>query len=132
MEAAAHVGQDDDRKENEAGKVQPGQTRGVVEPLVQDHTIDDEPHEQRLDHLQTGDHQGDEEHRAELVAVRPEPVDVLAQVSAAGARGGGRRWPFPGAAAVFVGDGVQPPVLIVLDELLVSLARRTSGAHETT
>jgi len=113
---------------HEAGEVEAGQARRVVEPPIQDHVVDNEPQEQRLDHLQTGDDEGEGKHRTEGVAVRPEPVDVLAQVGAARARGRSPSRP----ATVFVGDGIQPPPLIVLDELLVSLAGRTSGAHETT
>ena len=47
---------------------------------VQQHPVDDEPHEQRLDHLQSRRHQGEHEDRDHGVAMRPEPAQVLAQV----------------------------------------------------
>ncbi len=89
--------------------------------------VDDVPNEQRLDHLQTGDGEGQQKDGAEREAVRPQPRQIFAEEGATYLFRRLRRR----LAAVFVG-GVQPPVLIVFDELLVALAGRTSGAHETT
>ena len=65
-----------------AGEVQARQARGAVERRVQQHAVDDEPHEERLDHLEPGDDQREQEEHADRVAVRPQPAQVIAQVFA--------------------------------------------------
>ena len=50
-------------------EVEAGDTGRRVEPGVQEHLVDDEPHEQRLDHLQGGDGQGTEDDGADRVPV---------------------------------------------------------------
>jgi hypothetical protein len=92
--------------------------------------VDDVPNEQRLDHLQTGDHQGQQKDRTQSIAVRPKPTEVVPQVGAPGALRAGRRG--RGATLVRLRYLVEAPVFIVFDELLVALPGRTSGAHETT
>ena len=50
---------------------------------VQQDAVDDEPHEQRLDHLESRGRQRQREHRRDAVAMRPEPAEILANVLAA-------------------------------------------------
>ena len=69
--------------------VQLGQPRGAVERLVEQHAVDDEPHEERLDHLEAGGDQREHEEAGNREAVRPQPVHVVAQVFAPLAG----RWP---------------------------------------
>ena len=82
------------REERGARQVQAGQARRRVQLGVQQHAVDDEPHEQRLDHLQSGGQQREQEDRGDRVAVRPQPAQVLAQVLApfGSARACGSRW----------------------------------------
>ena len=58
------------------------QARCQVQFCIQQHAINNEPHEQRLDHLQSGAHEGDNQQRADRVTMRPQPAQVLAQILA--------------------------------------------------
>ena len=50
---------------------------------VEQHAVDDEPHEQRLDHLEPGAEERQQEDAGDRVAVRPQPAQVVAKVLAA-------------------------------------------------
>ena len=49
---------------------------------VEQHAVDDEPHEQRLDHLQAGADEREPEDDADAVAMRPQPAQIFAKVLA--------------------------------------------------
>src|SRR4029079_13285301 len=88
------------------------------------------------DHLDASGDQREGEHHADAIAVRPEPADVLTQVFA----------PLAAQHALLPGPGlrncfekllpssginvfVDTSALLLLDELAVSLARRTWMSH---
>src|SRR6185437_4052813 len=105
------------------------------ERAVEQHVIDDEPHEQRLDHLQSAADQREQKEERDRIAVRFEPAQILAHVLAACAlayralvrccgcgidAGGQALEPFRR-----VGRVVETPALVVLDEPVVPRPRRT-------
>ena len=65
----------------------------MVQRGVEEHAVDDEPHEERLDHLEPGAEEREPEDGADRVAMRPEPAQVVAQVLAAFAAVGPPRIP---------------------------------------
>ena len=79
LEHADQVGEDDDADEGHAREVELGQPRLEVQCGVEEHAVDDEPHEERLDHLEPGAEQRQDEDSAGREAMRPEPTDVVAQ-----------------------------------------------------
>src|SRR5207245_9710454 len=105
-----------------ARQLQATEPRRGVQPSIEQHPIDDEPHEQRLDHLQSGRQQGEYQKREGGVAIRPQPAQVLSYVRPSLAA----RWA-PGVARL--SRVVEAPVFVVLDEAAIALARRTGLAH---
>ncbi len=116
--------------------MQAAQPLGLVEGGVQQDAVDDEPHEQRLDHLEPRHHQREEEHQRDAAAMRPEPADVLAEVLAAlaaaptGLRGGLGLGRWRGRVRLLflrllaaVGVVIQPAMPIVLHEIAIALPR---------
>ena len=125
------MGQDDDAEEREPGEIEPREAGGEIERLVENDLIDDEPHEERLDHLQARDREGKDKDDAQLIPMGPQPAQVVPHVRAA--------WPPPGGAwlsdrlaTVRLGYVIEAVLFVILNELLVALPGRTSGAHETT
>ena len=62
--------------------MQPADALADVEVRVEQHAVDDEPHEERLDHLQAGADEREREDDGDAVAMRPEPAEVLAEILA--------------------------------------------------
>jgi hypothetical protein len=133
---ACHADQrrhEDDREEGEAGQVQAIQSRGGIDRRIQQDAIDDEPHEERLDHLQPGADEREQEQRRHPIAMWPQPTQVLAEILTTlaaeqrrlGVRNAGLdtrpRLDRP-LAARLVRTVVKPPVLIVADEVSVTLS----------
>ena len=136
-ETPTHVDRMMTDEERAPGQVETSQARRGVERGVQQDAVDDEPHEQRLDHLQPGADQRQHEQRSDAVAVRPQPTQILAEILTAFAAQ--QRWlRFFRLADVglhalgdrplatgFIGTVVEPPVVVVTNEVLVTLSRRT-------
>src|SRR5439155_26662008 len=106
-----------------------------VQSRVQEHLVNDEPHEQRLDHLQSRDQQRENEQRADGVPMRPEPAQVLAHILtplaatlAPGFRRGSVLACLRRIAALLLVLGllrvVESLVLVVLNEATIAMARR--------
>ena len=55
---------------------------GRAQVRVEEHAVDDEPHEQRLDHLQAGADERETEDDADAVSMRPQPAQVFSKVLA--------------------------------------------------
>ena len=99
--------------------------------VFEQHAVDDEPHEQRLDHLQARGDQREHEERADRVAMRPQPAQVFAQVLAPFAAEGpfrlrgrfGRLLDRLGILGCFH-DSVESTLPVVLYKSLVALAGR--------
>ena len=73
------------RRRSRATKTPPARFRrdiraARVQRGVQQHAVDDEAHEQRLDHLEPGRDQREREEQANREAVRPQPADVVAEI----------------------------------------------------
>src|SRR5262249_43447182 len=60
--------------------MQTRKARRGVQFGVQQHAIDHEPHEQRLNHFQTGHEQCQDKDRADRISMRPKPPQILAQI----------------------------------------------------
>src|SRR3954471_2053333 len=118
FESAADMREDDDAEENEPGEIEPGETGREIEALVENDLIDDEPHEQRLDHLEARDHQRYDKDERQLGAMRPQPTDVVAHVAATRAAPPWRRR-LP--RILRFGGLVETAMLVVVDEFLVAL-----------
>jgi hypothetical protein len=82
------VRKDDDREKQGAGQLQTGEAGAGVEPGVEQDAVDDEAHEQRLNHLQRCRHEGQNKDRDDASAMRPEPAQVVAEIFAARAPAG--------------------------------------------
>ncbi len=116
-----HVRQEDDDEKRRPGEVQAGQALRPADRVVQEDAIDDVPHEQRLDHLEAGDDQGDRQDEGDGRPMRRQPAEVLAQVLAPFRR---RRRPGSFTAGVAGRTGfVQPMLPIVVDEPCIPAAR---------
>ena len=70
-QSGQHAFDDDDDQKRQAGGVKQPAARGGVEIRNEQDAIDDEPHEQRLDHLQAGDAQRQNDDDGEGDTVRP-------------------------------------------------------------
>jgi hypothetical protein len=81
-ERLQRVRQQDHDQERNTRRIQARQPQRGRQIAVQEHAIDDEPHEQRLDHLEPGDQQREQENRRHRQPVRRQPAQVLAQVFA--------------------------------------------------
>ena len=106
-----------------------GEARRGVQGGVEQDAIDDEPDEQRLDHLEAGGHQRQHEDRGDREPVRPQPPQVLAHVYPPFAaplvgRFGFRAAPAPGRV-------VQPLLAVVAAEIVVAVARRARASQGT-
>ena len=112
---------------------------GCIERRVEQDAIDDEPDEERLDHLQAGAGKAESEHEDDREAVWPQPPAVGAEKLTAAA--GQKAFRFRrrvGAAGVAAGGsidralfrrrsfrgGVEAMLLVIPDEAAVALARR--------
>jgi hypothetical protein len=131
FEDADELGEDDDAEERGAGEVEAGEALGGGEVCVEQHVIDHEAHEQRLDHLQPGHDQRDDEEEADGVAVGAKPAEVVEEVFASFAAAVGRRRGAVGVGlAVVLVLGlifIESAVLVVFDEGEVALARGAFG-----
>ena len=67
-------GEHDRPQKHGAHQVQAWNARCRVQFGIQQHAIDDEPHEQRLDHLQSRHQHCEEKDDRDRIAVRPQPV----------------------------------------------------------
>ena len=118
------------REKQRAGQVQTGEARGAVERRIQQHAVDDEPHEERLDHFQARRAKGEDRSRHDRKPMRPQPAEIIAHILAAfyAAQGasGRRRWlvargsgRLPGLPLLlaFVVWLIQPPLAVGLNEL---------------
>ena len=108
------------------------QPRRRVEAFVQENAVDDEAHEKRLHHLEgTGDER-QQKHRSDRVAMRAQPVQIVANVFAPvaplGRRGrclpvGGRHRRHVsvlGTVGLFV--VVEPAMPVILDKTAIAVA----------
>ena len=82
LEDPGQIREDDHADKRGAGQMEAREPRRPVERRVQEHAVDDEPHEERLDHLEPGADQREDEDGADRVAMRPQPAQVVAQVLA--------------------------------------------------
>src|SRR3989441_12476180 len=130
FESSANMRQHDHAEEDDSSQVEAREAGAQVQRFVEDDAVPDEPHEQRPDHLQARHGEGEQKHRGQVIAVRAQPMEVFAEMCAAcpwttRCCGGCRAAP---VLTLFI----EAVVLIVVDEFLVALPRRTSGAHKTT
>jgi hypothetical protein len=109
------------RQERGASGVQAGDSGRAVERGVQEDAVDDEPHEQRLDHLESGRDKGERQYEPDRIAVGRQPAKIVTDVVAACSPVADRR--FSGPAALF--RGVEPPLTIVVDECAIAAPGRT-------
>ena len=67
----------DQAEEDHPGGMQARQARGRIQPGVEEHAINDESHEQRLDHLESSRQQSKQENRPNGITMRPKPAEIL-------------------------------------------------------
>jgi hypothetical protein len=130
---------DDEAEERAAGEIQSNEPRRQVEPRVQQHLVDDVPHEERLHHFQAGDDQRQRRDDDDRATVRPEPAEVFAEIllpvaalpRQAGLRGVRLRRRRLDLALRFRGvdELIEAVLPVILDELAVALSRRRRLLH---
>ena len=70
----------DYREKRRPRQLKANHARGLVERGIEQHAVDDEPHEERLDHLECGDHERQGEQGRDRISMRRQPPRILAQV----------------------------------------------------
>ena len=129
LQDAEQAAREDHGEIDGARAIEVGEARRHVQRSVEQDAVDDEPDEQRLDHLEAGGHQREHEDRGDRVPVRPQPAQVLAHGFAPLAATLVGRFGFPFVAAL--GRVVQPSLAVVPAEVLVAVTRRAWACQWT-
>jgi hypothetical protein len=82
LERPEKVRRDDDRQVRDARELQRPEPSGGVEGAVEQDAVDDEPHEQRLNHLDRGRQQREPENDRDGQPMRPQPRQIDAEIFA--------------------------------------------------
>ena len=107
--------------------VKPRDPFGSAQAGVEQDAIDDESHEERLDHLETGGQQREQKEEGDGESMRPQPADVLAEVLPTFAGGRPRR--LRDAGDLGFGGVVQAPLPERRDEVPIERAREAGETH---
>ena len=124
---AKAVRDEDDPDENRPRHVKPCDTFGSAQAGVEQDAIDDESHEERLDHLEAGREQREQKEEGDGKSMRPQPADVLAEVLPTFAAGRPRR--LRGTGDLWFRGVVQAPFPERRDEVPIERAREAGEAH---
>ena len=133
LEHADRLREHDDADKQCPGRMEPHQPLRRFQLAIQQNAVNDEPHEQRLDHFQRRDRQRKAKHGGNRPAMRPKPVQILAQILPPLAATDAQRFEHRRGRLFFLGVGrrllflvvlvgfVEPMLLVVGDEFQIAL-----------
>ena len=102
------------REKQRAGQIEARQACGPIQPGIQQHPVDDIPHEQRLHHLQARGRQCQAQQCGGRIAIGPQPAQIFAKVLA--------RLAWRLTLGFQSRRIVHTPALVILNEGLIALA----------
>ncbi len=82
LERTEELGEDHHADEQDSRQMEAAQARCRVQLIVEQHSINDEPHEERLEHFKSRSQQRQDKECHDRVTMWPKPAAVLAQILA--------------------------------------------------
>ncbi len=128
------IGENDDTDKQRTREMEAAKARGRGQSRVQEHLVNDEPHEQRFEQLKARGQQRENKERADRVTMRPQPAQILPHMltppDAKRAFGFRRRCVLaclcrivaPLLVVVGLFRVIQPPAFVVLNEATIAMA----------